>query len=1244
MKYFIGFVWLLLGWGSVLGQYEATPFEQKVFIENKKQFNHELPKAYQDFEYCVDNQTLVLIQKNQLVYRFIERHDKEWLEEEKREAEKGGFKSEEEEEREKEKFKPTYQYVVLNWLNANPNATIEVEELSTVKYGYAVDWEERQKGKTIFCKGYKKMTIKNLYEGVDAEYFFTENQGEIKYNLIVQPHADLSQINYRYDGAKQEMIAGNIVVETIKGKLVENAPISYLLEDKTPVKSSFYLSQNNVVGFDIVPAQETIVIDPLIAVPGLNGGPPVDNGIDQWGNHYVTSSAFRLEKYDPAGTLLHSVTTGSGLYGDMLTSSTGDCFFNAVIGTNSIAYDAGGNFLWSSGGIAECWRFVLNECYGQVYSLTGKRHSVSGFATIDAATGALLNYNGGGSCCYDPHSGVVDDNGDVFTVASNPATIHHWSAANTSIATYPSPIPFGYASGYAGMQGYNGMAKLGDFLFLHNGATIAKVNKLTGALVGQKAVPNGSKGGCGGIYITSCGYLLIGSTDGVYLLDNNFNQLDFRATNGAVYDLVFNEFNQNFAVCGPGHVSEVSFNIPPCIFETNPEIVPSCNNTASGSIKLNLTGGVPSYTYVWSGNGLVANTDSVGGLMPGTYKCVYADNRCPVPTVDSVEVTVGVQTVVAAFSANDVCLGEVTEFENNSTTSVGSITNVEWDFADGNSSLLSSPENLYLTDGGYPVKLVVTATNSCQDSVDTQLVTVNPLPVADFTNPIECHNESLQFTSAATVSSGNIAQWEWHFGDHTYGNVEHPSHQYPVDIYPFLSTYDVYLKVTTNHGCVDDTMIQYRPHPMPRAAFAGENICVNTPVQFTNLSQVVAPDVLNNPIYNFDDGSALVSINNPIHTFTTAGDYNVSIIATSNNGCVNDTTIVISVYPEPIASFSANTICENEPPTQFQNLSTISGGSIVGYTWNFGDETSSFANPSHVFDEAGVYQVVLTAVSNYNCVNVYSAPVTVNAAPLSKFIVDAPEGCDEHCVQFTDLSIANSSSIVNYLWHFENGDTLTEASPNVCFTNKSNTEDISFDVRMITQNDLGCKDTLSLQDYITVYHNPLAIFSPTELQENMYESEFLMENTSIGSDGYVWDFGDGAKGFDFEPVHWYADTGTYYITLVAYTNNNCMDTTVQGISVTPVISVYVPNTFTPNGDGENDVFNLKSYGIVEDGFELFIFDRWGDQIYYTTTLGEGWDGTHKSNLSQQDTYVYKIICKDVFGEMHEYKGHINLLK
>lgn len=1241
---------------EIISQYSKQPFERKVFIENKGQFNNELPIEYQNFEYCIDNGTQILFKNNELIYHFTKEHNDEWLEEERREAENGGFKSDEEEQREREKFKPTHEYIKLKWLNANPDAKIEVLDVADAKYGYGIDWKETKKGYTVFCQGYKKIIIKELYNGVDAEYFFTENSGEVKYNLIVKPLADVGQIKFKYEGVDASLVNGKLSFQTSVGSLFENAPISYLLNGKKEVNSSFEVSSEGIISFFVENKGEAVIIDPLIAVPGLGGAIPVDNGVDALGNHYVTSAGFILEKYTPTGVMEFSVVTGSGLFGDMLTSSTGDCYFNAVIGVNSIAYDASGNFLWSSGGIAECWRFVLNECYGQVYSLTGKRHSVSGFATIDVATGTLLNYDGGGNCCYDPHSGIVDNDGSVFTVASNPGTIHHWSPTNVSLATYPSPIPFGYASGYAGMQGYNGMAHLGDFLYLHNGATIAKVSKLDGSVAGTLVVPNGAKGNCGGIFVTSCGYLLIGSTDGVYLYDSNFGQIDFRGTPGAVYDLAYNEFNQNFAVCGPNHISEVDFNLPPCIFQTNPVVIPSCNDLDNGGIKLNLSGGVPNYIYTWydgNGNLLPAYTaDSIAELPIGTYKCVYSDNRCPIPLIDSVEVTVGVQTLIPLFTSENVCLGVSTEFENNSTTSIGSITSIEWDFGDLNSSLLANPTHLYSLVGTYNVKLVVEASHAygCKDSIDANAIAVDnvfvyPIPEASFTSVKECNTIAVQFTSNSNISAGVISDYVWNFDDNESSLDTNPQHLFPLDRFPFLNNYNVKLTVTSDQGCIDDTLINYEPYPMPLTLFSAPNTCVNQSIQFTNLSTIVAPDVLNPIIYNFGDGSGLINTNNPIYTYTTAGTFQVSAIATSNNGCIKDTTINIEIYPEPVANFTSTDVCENAPYTSFSNLSTILSGTIMLNNWSFGDgNTSAFPNPNHNYSTSGAYNAFLTVVSDNNCENTITLPVEVKAKPSSKFVVASPEGCDEHCVEFLNTSVANATSIVNTEWVFSNGESNVELSPIVCFSNKSNTVDSSYSVTLYVQNDLGCIDTLVRENYITVYHNPVAIFTPTTLEENMYESEFKMINQSIGADGYIWDLGDSSRSEEFEPIHVYSDTGIYYITLVSYTLNNCMDTTKNSIRVTPVISVFIPNTFSPNGDDVNDVFKFEGYGIVTEDFEFSVFDRWGTKLYYTNQIDLGWDGRYKGTMSQQDTYLYRLSCTDSFGEVHEFKGHVNLIK
>ena len=99
----------------------------------------------------------------------------------------------------------------------------------------------------------------------------------------------------------------------------------------------------------------------------------------------------------------------------------------------------------------------------------------------------------------------------------------------------------------------------------------------------------------------------------------------------------------------------------------------------------------------------------------------------------------------------------------------------------------------------------------------------------------------------------------------------------------------------------------------------------------------------------------------------------------------------------------------------------------------------------------------------------------------------------------------------------------------------------------------------------------------------------------------------------------------------------------QNIKITPVASIYIPNTFTPNGDGENDGFIYRGFGIDASTTKFFIFDRWGLLIYYTED-GTPWDGMYKNEIAMQDSYVYKFICNDVLGKPHEYIGHFMLLK
>jgi gliding motility-associated-like protein len=151
-------------------------------------------------------------------------------------------------------------------------------------------------------------------------------------------------------------------------------------------------------------------------------------------------------------------------------------------------------------------------------------------------------------------------------------------------------------------------------------------------------------------------------------------------------------------------------------------------------------------------------------------------------------------------------------------------------------------------------------------------------------------------------------------------------------------------------------------------------------------------------------------------------------------------------------------------------------------------------------------------------------------------------------------------------------------------------------------------------------------------------------NYSTGAILNQWTFGAGTGSSDLNPVHTYPDTGSYLVTLFVQNIYGCTDTVSQIVEIIPVFSVFVPNAFTPNGDGINDIFTLEGMGIVE--LTLNIFNRWGENIYTSNGFGKGWDGTVQKNnqQAQQDVYVYDAHIIDVFGRPHHRYGRVTLVR
>ncbi len=505
------------------------------------------------------------------------------------------------------------------------------------------------------------------------------------------------------------------------------------------------------------------------------------------------------------------------------------------------------------------------------------------------------------------------------------------------------------------------------------------------------------------------------------------------------------------------------------------------------------------------------------------------------------------------------------------------------------------------------------------------------VPEAEYSWEDKCLYDSIPFTDQSIVNYGTIEQWEWDFGE----NNAISNNQNPNFLYQNHGEHDVNLIVTTGEGCTDTIEHTITSHPVPTALLLTKNECLYDSIQFRDSSLINAPSNISSTVLNYGDNNS-TTVFNPRYKYTTSGTYLINYAVTTNKGCFDDTSFNIEIHPIPIANFSNTTICENVPPTEFSNLSTVNGGSIIDWHWDFGgnqDNVSGYPNPVHYYLENGEYNVKLVVKTDHECYDTISKIVKVLPAPTNLFTSNITESCNPTCIDFYDYSKSNSttSNAVIWQWKFSNGESSFEQNPSVCFSNSSNESDSSYSVELITLNELGCYDTLRVEDYVWVWHNPIADFRPAPELVNMYESEVYFQNKSIGADFYNWNFGDTFFGTNFNPTHLFQDTGTFVIELAVETEHACYDTVYHTVRVNPVVSIYIPNSFTPNGDGVNDVFFFKNYGMVEEGMLFRIFDRWGTLIYQTNKF-QPWDGTYKGEVVLEDTYVYQLTCFDFFGK------------
>ncbi len=598
----------------------------------------------------------------------------------------------------------------------------------------------------------------------------------------------------------------------------------------------------------------------------------------------------------------------------------------------------------------------------------------------------------------------------------------------------------------------------------------------------------------------------------------------------------------------------------------------------------------------------------------------------------------------AGFSSADVCLGDSVNFTNNSSINPGgTIAGYLWKFDDGTTSLIQNPAHKY-SAGTYSPVLIVTSTDMCIDSTTGTVNTFDP-PTSSFTTTNTCLLDSAAFTNnSINPVMGNLISWYWNFGD---GSPINTTLWNPHHLYSTPGNYDVSLIThSSNLGCADTMKTTVTIYPMPIADYSSADVCLVQVANFTDLS-IVSNGSITNWGWNFGDGTPIATLQNPTHTYTTPGTYSVSLIVTTNNGCKNAITKSIIIHPMPDAGFNTSNVCDGDY-AQFYDSSTITGPDIIQlYNWDFGDGNSvSNQNASHSYADTGTYTVKLLVVSNFGCSDSITHTIVVNPNPTVNFTASNLTGCEPLCISLFDSSSIAGGNAISWTWNLGDGSpTSTTQDQQHCYTNQQLFAPVSFSPSLTVISDSGCVTSLTKNNYITVYPLPNAIFTINPQTTSIVDPVITITDSSIGTDTWSWNFGDWDTSSVSNPqTHTYADTGTYQIVLIASTQYSCADTTYQTVIVEPDFEVYIPNAFTPNGDGINDSFICKS--IFATDFKMTIFDRWGNLIYRTDGLDKPWDGkaNYGTDIAESDIYIYAIEITDFKNKKHNYKGIVTLLK
>jgi gliding motility-associated-like protein len=474
-----------------------------------------------------------------------------------------------------------------------------------------------------------------------------------------------------------------------------------------------------------------------------------------------------------------------------------------------------------------------------------------------------------------------------------------------------------------------------------------------------------------------------------------------------------------------------------------------------------------------------------------------------------------------------------------------------------------------------------------------------------------CVGDSISFSYNAPTTC-TLFSYQWNFDDPASGanntsTLSNVSHVFNTDG-------DFTISLIASSGCHTDTLM-YSIYVYP--AIGSINLGNDTTLCQPNTLVLNA---------NAPGLSVLWSTLETTQTITVGSSGNYSVIVT-NGWCVATDSILVTINSPPAVAFTFSNGCVNDP------ILFVNNSSPGNYLWTFGDGGSSTLNsPQNVYTSVGNFNVQLIVESN-GCYDSLTQVVSVSDVPVVGFSATPLEGCAPLKTYFTNTG---DSGLV-YFWNFNDGFTANFENDFHEFVTPG-----TYTIDLTVTNSFGCIASATQIDYITVHPSTNASFYASP-NFTIINSIVQFTNTSTAETSWSWDFGQGSVSSQENPTMSYTVPGMYLTELIVNNSFGCPDTAYLIIEVRDNPAIYFPNTFTPNNDGNNDVFYVQGVGFQYE-FLLEIFDRWGELIFVSHNKNEVWDGLINGNEAMQGTYTWKFHARMSDGFYYEYVGHVNLIK